>query len=152
MENKKRSMINILANSSLFGPIAAKAEQLVQLNRIVHQKLDPKASKHCRVANLRDGVLVLMTHSSSYGHLLRFSADDLLTKLRSDPTWCHLKSIKTIVRAPVDPCVPVYPLDNMTPKPYCSKNTASIIQDTAFHINNPSLQKALLKLSKTLLS
>jgi hypothetical protein len=99
MEPKECSLANILTTSPILSQIVRKVDQLAQLNRIVHQKLDPALKTHCRVANYRDGVLILTTNTSATGHLLRFAKGELLTALRKEPEWCHLKSIKIHVRA-----------------------------------------------------
>lgn len=98
MEPKECSLTNILTTSPILSQIVRKVDQLAQLNRIVHQKLDPALAKHCRVANYRDGILILTTHSSTTGHLLRFAKSELLSTLRAMPEWCHLKAIKIHVR------------------------------------------------------
>lgn len=98
MKPQENSMAEILRTSSILSQIVTKVEQLAKLNRIVHEKCDPELRKHCRVANYRDGILILTTPSSAAGHLLRFSKGELLTALRSVPEWCHLKSIKIHVR------------------------------------------------------
>ncbi len=143
--HKKISLTDILIQSPVFSEMASKVEQLSKLNYIVHQKLAPDLAKHCRVANLRDGILILTTTSPTYGHLLRFSEVDLLTELRADPRWCHLKSIKTHVRPPIGEAK--HPKD-ILPKPFLSVLNAAVIETTASYIAPSSLQKALLRLSK----
>src|ERR1700722_1515422 len=96
--HKKHSLANILTDSPILSEIVNKVDQLAKLNRIVHQKLDPELTKYCRVANLRDGILILSTSSPATGHLLRFAKAELLSTLRIEPQWCHLKSIKIHVR------------------------------------------------------
>ncbi len=98
MEPQKCSMADILTTSPILSQIVNKVEQLAKLNRIVHEKCDPKLRNHCRVANYRDGILILTTDSAAVAHWLRFEKSELLTALRSLPEWCHLKSIKIHVR------------------------------------------------------
>jgi hypothetical protein len=145
MEPQKRTMAEILTTSTILSQIVNKVDQLAKLNRIVHQKCDPELRKHCKVANYRDGILILTTHSSATGHLLRFSKSELLTALRSEPAWCHLKSIKIHVR-PNPPALDITPAPRMPDFPRLPPHVAQNIKETAFNINFPPLRQALLRL------
>jgi len=142
--HNKLSLIEILATSPTLGEIVNKVEQLAKLNRIVHQKLDPKLRKHTRVANLRDGILILTTSSSAIGNLLRFEKIELLTALRADPTLCHLKAIDIKVQ-PDNPGLGTEECPRL--KPVLSKVSAEFIKNTALNIHSSSLRTALLRLS-----
>lgn len=149
--HKTHSLANILNGSSAFNAILNKVGQLAKLNRIVHQHYDREITKYCRVANFRDGILVLTTPSPATGHLLRFTKSDLLSKLTQDPEWCHLKSITIHVRPEVPVTYHNYPapLAQMNHKPSLSGDNVETIKTTALTIDCPALQKALLKLAKT---
>lgn len=149
MEPQKHSMVEILTISPILSQIVNKVEQLAKLNRIVHQKCNPELRKHCRVANYRDGILILTTHSSAVGHLLRFEKSELLTALRSLPEWCHLKSIKIHVR-PNPPGSEIAPLPQAAAVPLLPARIAKDLKETALNINFPPLQHALLRLAKGL--
>ena len=150
MEPQKHSMIEILTISPILSQIVNKVEQLAKLNRIVHQKCNPELRKHCRVANYRDGILILSTHSSAIGHLLRFEKSELLTALRSLPEWCHLKSIKIHVR-------PDLPRSEITALAQTKSATPAVallpipvakaLKETALNIDFRPLQEALLRLA-----
>ena len=144
MMDKKLSLTEILSLSPCFGEIVNKIEQLAKLNRIVHQKLDPELAKHCRVANLRDGILILTTASPTYGHLLRFEKGELLTRLRAEPAFCHLKSIQTHVQPPLARSLTT---GTRLPVPSLSLVTAHLIHETALTLTLPTLQQALLRLA-----
>lgn len=150
MEPQKHSMVEILTISPILSQIVNKVEQLAKLNRIVHQKCDPELRKHCKVANYRDGILILTTHSSAVGHLLRFEKSELLTTLRKLPEWCHLKSIKIHVR-PNPPGTEITPLAQTEPPaaavPLLAPRIAKDLKETALNINFPALQQALLRLA-----
>ncbi len=96
----EHSLQEILTQSSLLKDMTQKASKLVKLNQAVLKKLDPKLAPHCRVTNLRDGILILATHSPAFGHMLRFSEIELLSALRQEPEWCGLSSIQSRVSAP----------------------------------------------------
>lgn len=145
MGYQKNSLTDILATSTTLSQIVKKVDQLAKLNRAVLKKLDPTLAQQCRVANLRDGVLILTTSSPIWGHQLRFSEIELLSSLRSVPEWCALKSIKTHIQ-PVDYTHPT-PF-RLHPKPTLSKLGASHIEHVAQDIENQGLKQALLRLSK----
>lgn len=100
--SEQTTLVDILARSPKLAQIVNKVDQLAKLNSSILKKLDPDLSRYCRVANCRDGILILTTDNPSAGHLLRFAKMDLLDNLRQDPAFCHLKSIQTLVR-PVEP-------------------------------------------------
>ncbi len=143
----KHTVVEIFTHSPRLGLIVNKVEQLSKLNRLVHEKLDCNLAKYCRVANVRDGILILTTSSPATGHLLRFAISDLLTALRAEPEWCHLKSIKTQVH-------PLQPGTNTAAKPSYPPVTLScsnreMVASIAQTIDNPSLQQALHRLSQS---
>ncbi|HXH54708.1 MAG TPA: DciA family protein [Gammaproteobacteria bacterium] len=148
MKPQKHSMIEILTISPILSQIVNKVEQLAKLNRIVHQKCNPELRKHCRVANYRDGILILTTHSSAVGHLLRFEKSELLTALRSLPEWCHLKSIKIHVRPnpPESEIIPI-PTSETGAFSFLPSQVSTELKKTALNINFPPLQQALLRLA-----
>jgi hypothetical protein len=144
-EYQQTTMVDILTRSPVLANIIYKVDQLAKLNRIVLKKLDSELARHCRVSNLREGILILTTSSPTTGHLLRFSEIDLLIALRTDPAFCHLKSIKTQVRPPEPD---YFPSRKVLPKPSLSSKGAEILRTTALAIASPSLKKALLRLAK----
>lgn len=148
MEPQKHSLVEIITISPILSQIVHKVDQLAKLNRIVHQKCDPELRKHCRVANYRDGILILTTNSSTVGHLLRFSKSALLTALRSAPEWCHLKSIKIHVRPNPEDAREVSPTANTLPVPTLPLCIAKDLKETALNIRYQPLQQALLRLSE----
>jgi len=146
MENKKLSLSEILTTSPMLREIVDKVEQLAKLNRAVLKKLDPSLSTHCRVANLRNGILILTTTSPIWGHKLRFAKTDILTTLRSNPEWMGLKAIETEVRPAPEPVL--RSTETGLPKPHLSSIGAYYIKMAATEINSLALQKALLRLAK----
>jgi hypothetical protein len=148
MKPQKHSMIEILTTSPILSQIVNKVEQLAELNRIVHQKCNPELRKHCRVANYRDGILILTTHSSAIGHLLRFEKSELLTALRSLPEWCHLKSIKIHVRPnPSGSEITPIPTSETRAFSLLPSHISTELKKTALNIHFLPLQQALLCLA-----
>ena len=139
----KLTLIEILANSPFMGEIVNKVDQLAKLNRKVAQTLDPELKKHCKVANLREGILILTTTSAAFGHKIRFIEMDLLSAIRAEPEWCHIKSIKTQVRPSRPPLQKSFSSAKMALSYPAAYGIKSIAQD----ITTPALKEALLRLS-----
>jgi hypothetical protein len=139
-------LTSVITNTPVLQSLLCKAEQLVKLNRLVLQKLDPSLRNHCQVTNLKNGILTLSTPSSAFGHQLRFQEMDILSLLRSNPEFCGLKSIHIQVRP--NPITEPPSVTEIFPRPTLSLQSASVIIDAAERASSPSLRKALLKLSK----
>lgn len=135
---------DILTRSPTLQSMVNKAESLIKLNQAVLKKLGPNLSPHCRVTNLRDGILILTTPSPAWGHTLRFSELELLSTLRAYPEWCGLKAIQSRVR-PLE--TSLRKISVGLPAPFMSKLSAEHIQAIAQQITDPKLQKALQRLS-----
>lgn len=88
------SFTHLLQTAPNLHKLLSKLEQLQQLNGIVAANLEPALATQCRVANLRDGILILSTTSPAWKHKLRFATIDLLSALRAHPQWSSLKSIE----------------------------------------------------------
>lgn len=139
-----QSFTSLIHNSPDLCKFVAKVGQLDEINQIIASKLDPSLSDNCRVANLRDGTLILATTSPAWNHKLRFSSLDLLSALRLDPRWRGLKSIE--IR--VDYLPPIDTASNTNPhKPRpLSQFSANLLQQAAASISNPQLAAALRRL------
>ena len=147
-ESHQHSLNKILSQSTRFNEIVNKVEQLSKLNRLLHEKLEPKLAKFCRVANIRDDRLILVTHSPDSGHLLRFAENELISKLSFEPEWNHIKSIKTIVRPILKDTNPLSkPMARNLPK--LSAETQENIAIHALNISYPPLRQALQRLIKS---
>jgi hypothetical protein len=77
--------------------IIDKLQQLQQLNRYLANFLPDYLAKHCVVANLRGGVLVLVTDGPVWKNQLSLLRMDLLEKLRSNPNWAGISSISITI-------------------------------------------------------
>ncbi len=94
----QHSLSDIIKHLPLLQNYAHKLLILEKLECVIKKHLDPEFAKHCRVANLQNGILILTTTSVVWNHKLRFQKVDLLRKLRSEKKWCFIKSIKNIVQ------------------------------------------------------
>ncbi|WP_232313480.1 DUF721 domain-containing protein [Enterovibrio coralii] len=71
-----------LLEKGLAGQVRQRAYALSQLNEQVKALLPPQSAKHCRVANFRDGILILECGSSSWANRLNFDRHVLMSSLR----------------------------------------------------------------------
>jgi len=143
----KQFLADVVAKSPDLSRFIKKIEQLSKLNQAVKQQLDPTLARQCQVANLRNGMLILTTPSSIWGHQLRFQEMELLSALRATPEWCGLTSIQSRV-VPISSTQRVPRLDFPGfSKPHLSDMGARTLKETAHSIASPRLQQALLRLA-----
>ena len=75
-------------------------EQVVHLKRLdefLKSFLEKPLGNYCRVANLRDGCLIIEVDSAAWATQLRYLTPDLLNALRSKGKMPQLRSIKTYI-------------------------------------------------------
>ncbi|MEZ8142588.1 MULTISPECIES: DUF721 domain-containing protein [Enterovibrio] len=71
-----------LLENGLTGQVRQRAMVLSQLSQQVKALLPPASAEHCRVANYRDGILVLECGSSSWATRLNYDRHTLMSALR----------------------------------------------------------------------
>lgn len=144
------SLTNLLSSVPELQQLTQKLAQLEQINFYLTANLDPTLAAHCRVANLRDGSLILSTTSPAWNHKLRFASLDLLTVLRANPKWSGLKSIA--VRVDYLPAVnPIpQPASNLKRHKPISANHAQLMQHAAQNITCTKLAQSLHRLAHKL--
>jgi hypothetical protein len=146
-QHSKQFLADIVAKSPDLSRFIQKIEQLSKLNQAIKTHLDPMLARQCQVANLRNGMLILTTTSSIWGHQLRFQEMELLSHLRTHPEWCGLTS----VQSKVVPAMPTLRASKFEytgfSKPYLSIISAHTLKQTAETIIHPRLQAALLRLA-----
>ncbi len=143
-----RAFDNLLGTAPELQKFIAKLQHLEQINNYLSIHLDPHLVPHCRVANLRDGALILSTTSPAWNHKLRFAALDILSILRANRLWSGLKSIEVRVDylKPIDHDTPT---NFKTSSPISAQN-AKLIEQTATNISNKKLSNSLARLALTL--
>ena len=70
------------ASGGGLGKLLARAEQLARLDALLAELLEPGLAPHVRVANVRDGCLVLVTPVAPIATRLRMLAPTLLEQFR----------------------------------------------------------------------
>jgi hypothetical protein len=77
-----------------------KASELEKLNQKLAAFLPSPLNKHCRVANLRQDVVVLNVNSAAWSARIRFMTPAILSYLRDKCSLQYLKSVRIRVSMP----------------------------------------------------
>ncbi len=77
-----------------------KASELEKLNQKLAVFLPSPLNKHCRVANLRQDVVVLNVNSAAWSARIRFMTPAILSYLRDKCSLPYLKSVRIRVSMP----------------------------------------------------
>lgn len=83
-DSRPKLLDNLFNNTSLLRNVQQRAVALLQLNNAVKALLPVPLKPWCRVANYRQGILVLETANASRLMRLRYEQPNLLTALRAD--------------------------------------------------------------------
>ena len=145
--NNQKPVQDILAQLPTLGHWHAKIDTLTKLDRLIKSYLSPQLAQHCNVANLRNGAIILTTHTPSWNHQLRFLQNDLLEKVRKHSEWCFVSRIecKTI---PKESPVALPPLNSQLHAPSMNAISADIIREAANLCDNPKLKLAMERLAQ----
>lgn len=141
-----KNLHSLLQTSPELSKFVAKLETLTQLSHFVATNLEPSLAQQCRVANLRDGSIILSTSSPAWNHKLRFVAQDLLSLLRKNHQWSGLKSIE--VRVDYLPAHEYSTTTNLKRPLKLSAYNAKLLMDTANGVTCTKLAQALQRLAQ----
>ncbi len=149
--------LNELVNSNeQLKKLYTHAKVICSLNEKLHKHLAPDLSSHFNVANYSDETLTVNAESSAWASKLRYCIPDILDYAKHE---CGLGNLRT-VRIGVSPGQNQADTDqskkNQTSNPdklnirkaSMSHKSAEFIKNVAMAINDPALQKSILKLSK----
>lgn len=81
--------------------VLSKVKAIETLNNTLNPLLDPALRPYCQVANLTNGVLVILTANGSVATQLRYHTADLIKQLHKNPALKHIREIQIKVRPPV---------------------------------------------------
>ncbi len=140
-----KTLSNLFNSAPSLSTFATKLADLEQISQLVAANLEPSLRSQCRVANLRDGTLILSTTSPAWNHKLRFVALDLLSILRSQPAWRGLKAIE--VRVDYLPCYGHDTTTNLQQPLSISAYNAKLIEETANNVTCKMLANSLQRLA-----
>lgn len=124
-----------------------KSARLTALDHAIKQHLSIPLANYCKVANLRQGKLIIQTDSSVWASKLRFDIPALLSKLRLDPQFASLAGIDFFVQ-PINTPSPPPTTIKPTPKFNISAQNRHLLLKTAENIRNERLRKVLEALAE----
>lgn len=134
--------LNDHANRHLL-KLITHAKGLSELNHAMEKYLPGPLKDYCRVANYRSGLLILQTDSATWATQLKFHIPELLTKLRQEHAFHKLMNIKCIIEPPQKQKV------SEEKSPTLSPHAASLLKETAAHIQDEKLAAALERLARS---
>lgn len=95
---KRKPSKQVLAFNQNLKSLVNKVNFLNQLNQRLQTLLDAPLAKHCKVANVRQNILILYVDSAAWGMKLRYFIPQLLEALRNDNTLAYISSIEYKIR------------------------------------------------------
>ena len=137
---RPRNLKSLLAEG--LGRTINRAKALIQLEQQVTGYLDASLALHCRVANVRDGILVLQVDTPAWAGRLRQQAPKLLAQLRGTEELAPIEQIRVTVRPVEHRSAPVRPMAQLSAK------SAAEIEAAAETINDRAIRAALKRLAK----
>ena len=140
---KLDSVSKLLARDGRLQSLLRRAEAVESLNALVRGHLAAPLDQHCRVANLKNGVLTLQTESPAWAARLRYTVPQLLAALRADP---RLESAFTTIRVSVVP--QQVRRDRPGRRASLSSRSADSLRAAAEGMSDPRLAAALRRLAR----
>ena len=128
---------------SILGFIQKKVVQLKQLNEIWQQNF-PDLAQHSRIANFREGCLVIEVDNGAWATRLRYIIPDLIKKLGKLNALSNLKHIEWYIQPESQPAS----TRSRFAPPVLSDHSAKLLENTALTIRMKELQEALVRLSR----
>ena len=136
------TILNQQDPQSILGFIQKKVLQLNQLNDI-WQKNWPDLAQHSRIANFREGCLVIEVDNAAWATRLRYIIPDLTRKLVKHTALNSLKHIEWYIQPTSQTTSP-----RNRSAPVLSDHSAQLLKNTALTVRMKQLQEALIRLSK----
>ena len=133
--------------------VLSKVKAIQTLNQTVLPLLNDRLRSHCTVANLANGVLVLLVANSAAATELRYELPDLLKKIQKNHQLRHIKEIQCKVRQPVTITVERGGINKLPEKAaLLSTETANILLAMAETIEDSSLRAIMERIAKNTIS
>ena len=140
---RSKPFSKVLSQSEGLVPqLMARARELQRLEKAVLERLPRELQSHCRLANLREGTLVLQADSPVWGARLRYSAPSLLRELGRTGGIPRLKRIEILVR----PARVTLVRQGSEPRTLGSRSTR-LLREVAAATEDPDLRRAWSKLA-----
>lgn len=131
------------ANTELEG-LVTHARQLRRLQGQYQKMISENLAKNCQVANFQQGVLTLCCQSAAWATRAKMDKGQIVTALRENDAFAHLKDIQVITRPATQPIESKEKIKEIS----MSGESANIISSMAEAISDPALSNALQRLSR----
>ena len=101
------------SDGSVLKDISQKLMRLEHINILLKELLPPELVDHCTATELESGSLTLTASDNSFGMLLRYQTQTILSGLRKNPAFAGLTAVKTkihpieVLQAETKPVAPV---------------------------------------------
>ena len=129
---------------SVLAFIQSKVLQLIALNKIWQTEITRDLAEHTRVANFRDGYLIIECDSAVWATRLRYILPDITQKLLKHRDLRDLTHIEWNIQ-------PLFHTPNTQlsqPPPMLSSASAALLKNAADTIQVKPLQEALLRIAQ----
>lgn len=136
-----RPVLNVAAGDAKLGRILRKAQRLKALETQLARLLPPALAGQARVADLRDGVLVLGAPSPAAAAQLRYAGADILKGLPPD----FRSDVRRVVVRVVQPAGPPAP-GGPAPSPH--RDPPEALERAARAVSDPELRAVLERMAK----
>ena len=123
--------------------LLAKAQQLSDMNRALHQHIGVPLQSHCQIADMTSDTVVLHADSPAWSSRLRYRVPDVLEFLQQYPWLQDAPRVQIRVRPP-DRDIPSKAEKRLT----LSAAASELIQSAAYATSDGDLREALLRLSR----
>lgn len=142
----EKTPANILQHDSagVLALIQNKVQQLIKLNQIWQVEIPSELSEHTRVANFREGYLIIECDSAAWATRLRYLLPDMKRTLLNYPDLRDLTQIEWTIQ----PAFHIQPTQLNALPPILSSTNAELLKNAADTISVKSLQKALLRIAE----
>lgn len=130
--------------ASVLAFIQSKVQQLIKLNQIWQAAISNQLNEHTRVANFREGYLIIECDSAAWATHLRYLLPDIKQKLLKHPDFADLVQIEWSVQ----PAFHTQPTQLKSLPFALSSTNAELLKNAADNIRIKSLQEALLRIAE----
>ncbi|MCE9688044.1 DciA family protein [Shewanella sp. AS16] len=141
MKKPPQDLSQLLHQSGKLPDLAEKAELLLYLDQHVKQMLAGPVAEQLKVANLRQGVLVIETTTSAWAARINFQKTKLLTQLQTETL-----PMLTAIEVKVNPGLALYTPKSKVPQHQLSAVAAEHLEALAEHVEG-SLGEKLKRLA-----
>lgn len=123
--------------------LISRVKRIAELDPVIKAELSSPLRDHCRVANIRNGKVVIQADNPVWGSKLRFEIIPLLATLRKQPRFAGLAGIDFFV-APFAVTEAIQPSTTEGKKHTpISTDHRQLLLDTAEKVSDPKLKAVL---------